>query len=235
MSEPLVALQPPKASVWQMYRAMVGIGILCGTVIVTVFQLTAPIIAQKRAEALQEAIFTVLEGAATSQSFVLTAEERFEPVTEGAKGGEGAGGTVVHAGYDDTGSLVGLAIEASGMGYQDTIRVLYGYSLAQKAIVGLQVLESKETPGLGDKIETDPGFRQNFSALDVTLDPQGSTPVHPIEVTKHGEKTDPWQIDGITGATISSKAIGDLLRSSTAFWLPLVERSTDDFRKLPAT
>ena len=27
MSTPLVALQPPKASVWQMYRAMVGIGI----------------------------------------------------------------------------------------------------------------------------------------------------------------------------------------------------------------
>ena len=49
--------------------------------------------------------------------------------------------------------IVGLAVEAQGMGYQDVIRVIYGYSFEQDAIVGIRVLESKETPGLGDKIE----------------------------------------------------------------------------------
>ena len=44
------------------------------------------------------------------------------------------------------------------MGYQDTIRVIYAYSFADRAIVGMQVLESKETPGLGDKIEIDADF-----------------------------------------------------------------------------
>ena len=44
------------------------------------------------------------------------------------------------------------------MGYQDVIRVLYGYSFAEEAVVGIRVLESKETPGLGTRIETDPDF-----------------------------------------------------------------------------
>ena len=36
------------------------------------------------------------------------------------------------------------------MGYQDVIHVLWGYSITEEAIVGLKVLESRETPGLGE-------------------------------------------------------------------------------------
>ena len=37
------------------------------------------------------------------------------------------------------------------MGYQDVIVVFYGYSSADDAVIGIRVLESKETPGLGDQ------------------------------------------------------------------------------------
>ena len=68
--------------------------------------------------------------------------------------GDGEDGiSLVHAGYDAEERLVGLAIDAQGMGYQDNIRVLYSYSFEQDAIIGFKVLESKETPGLGDKVE----------------------------------------------------------------------------------
>ena len=63
------------------------------------------------------------------------------------------GARLVHAGYDETGRLVGLALPARAMGYQDQIHALYGYSPEQEAIVGLRVLESRETPGLGDRID----------------------------------------------------------------------------------
>jgi hypothetical protein len=37
-------------------------------------------------------------------------------------------------------------------------------------------------------------------------------------------------VDGITGATISSVAIADILRRSTEEWIPRIHRSLDDFR-----
>jgi electron transport complex protein RnfG len=131
----------------------------------------------------------------------------------------------VYAGYDEQQRLVGLAVEAHGMGYQDVIRVLYGYSFAQEAIIGIRVLESKETPGLGDKIETDADFLENFKRLDVSLSADRSALLHPIEPVKHGRKEHPWQVDGITGATISSVAIAEILSRSTTYWIPRIRRN----------
>jgi electron transport complex protein RnfG len=214
---------PPR--VWHMYRSMVGVGLLCGLLIVTVFQVTRPTIERNKAEALQRAIFQVLPAARSSTTFVLTGDERFEVLQ-----GEGAGRQLVYAGYDEQQQLVGLAVAAQGMGYQDVIRVLYGYSFAEDAIVGIRVLESKETPGLGDKIETDPGFLENFVRLDVALTDDLSAIANPIEPVKPADKEHPWQVDTITGATISSKAIANILSSSSAYWMPRIRRNLDDFR-----
>jgi electron transport complex protein RnfG len=224
-AEASIPLTPPPR-VWPMYRAMVGIGVLCGALIVTVFQVTKPVIDRNKAEALQRAIFQVLPDARSSTAFRL-AGDGFEVLE-----GEGVGERLVYAGYDEQERLVGLAIEAQGMGYQDVIRVLYGYSFEHDAIVGIRVLESKETPGLGDKIEKDPDFTANFERLDVTLTEDLSTLVHPIEAVKHGRKTDPWQVDGITGATISSFAIGNILNQSASHWVPLIRRNLETFREV---
>ena len=225
------AAAPAAAAIWPMYRAMVGIGVLCGLTIVTVFQVTRPAIARNQAAVLERAIFQVLPAAQTRVSFLHT-DGRFE-VVEGEGDGDRAtdrsGATRIHAGYDAGRRLVGLALEARGMGYQDTIRVLYGYSFEHQAVIGLRVLESKETPGLGDKIETDEAFTRNFERLDVSLNADRSAIAHPIEVVKPGQKSEAWQIDGITGATISSVAIGNILRRSSAHWMPRVHQRVDDF------
>ena len=204
---------------WPLYRALVGVGVVCGLLIVSVFVLTGPVIARNEAAALQRAVFQVLPGAVERASFTLGADERFHAAKEGD-----AIRDQVHAGYDADGRLVGVAIEAQGMGYQDVIRVLYGYAPDRQAIVGMHVLASKETPGLGDKIEKDPAFRANFEALDVTISANGQSLQRPIEAVKSGAKTLPSQVDGITGATISSKAIATILRNSSARWVPLVYR-----------
>jgi electron transport complex protein RnfG len=212
---------------WQMYRSMVGVGAACGLLIVTVFQATRPVIERNKAEALQRAIFHVLPDARSSTTFRLDAEDRFRRL----EGEAGTGDPLVYAGYDEQRRLIGLAVAAQGMGYQDVIRVLYGYSFAEEAIVGIRVLESKETPGLGDRIETDPVFLENFRRLDVSLTEDLSQLAHPIEPVKHGKKEHPWQVDAITGATVSSNAIANILSRSAAFWIPRIRRNLDDLRE----
>ena len=225
MSDAELASRPAPPSIWHMYRAMVGVGVFCGLLIVTAFQVTQPIIERNKAEALQEAIFHVLPNTSTSRTYRLDKAGDFK-LLEGKAHGE----QLVYAGYDDREELVGLAVEAQGIGYQDVIGLIYGYSFAEEAIIGIQVLESKETPGLGDKIETDPAFLENFEALDVSLRDDLSELANPVVPVKHGAKTHPWEVDGITGATISSVAIAKILNQSAQYWVPRIQSRLGDFQ-----
>jgi electron transport complex protein RnfG len=208
-----------------MYRAMVGVGVACGLLIVGVFQATRPVIERNKAEALKSAIFHVLPDASSSKTYAYQQTDGFSVMA-----GDDSGAARVHAGYDGEGELVGVAVEAEGMGYQDVIRLIYGYSFAEDAIIGIQVLESKETPGLGDKIETDPDFLENFERLDVSLSEDGSALAHSITAVRHGEKEHPWEVDGITGATISSEAIASILNRSAQSWAPRIQGSLRDLQ-----
>ncbi len=210
-------------SPWPMFRAMVGVGLACGLGIVGMFLATRGTIERNRAEALRAAIFQVLPTAHSHETFVWNDDSGFAPATPEASGPQ------VYAAYGEQGQLVGLALEDAGMGYQDVIRVLYGYALDAQAIVGLAVLESRETPGLGDRIETDPAFRANFERLDATLSPDGASLANAIVAVKNGEKQHPWQIDGITGATISAEAIAAILHRSASAWAPRVQQRRGDF------
>jgi len=213
----IAPLQEKQTSAWEMYRAIVGIGAICALVIVGVFQGTAARIRDNQERFLAAAIAEVLPAAITTVAVGLSTEGRLVR----------ADATVelpVFLGYDAAGNLVGAAITAQGMGYQDNIRALYAYSFESKAIVGFKILDSKETPGLGDRVEIEPHFIANFEALDVRLDDSGTKLAHPVKTVKQGEKTEPWQVDGITGATITSTAIGDLLNASASLWIPVLER-----------
>lgn len=226
MSSVDAASAPATTSTWHMYRAMVGVGACCGLLIVATYQLTLPIIEQNKAEELKAAIFDVLPDATTSTAFRLEESGAFVAVD-----GDNQEGRRVYAGYDGDGNLAGVAVEAQGMGYQDVIRLIYGYAPGKQAIVGIRVLESKETPGLGDKIETDRDFLENFVRLDVSLADDGSELAHPIVPVKHGEKSNPWEVDGITGATISSKAIANILNASAQRWVPRIQDGLQDLEE----
>ena len=215
-----------QASSWEMIRALGGIGILCSLLIVYAFQVTLPIIEKNKTEYLEKSIFNVLPGATSRVTYKITDDNIIEPLqTDEPKVRK------VYAGYNEQGDLVGIAIEASGQGFQDIIRLLYGYSPEKKAITGFTVLESKETPGLGDKIQSDPTFLSNFKALDVTLTDDGSAIKNPIEMVKSGNKHNPWQIEAITGATISSRAVTKILQQSTEEYIPIIERNLKIFKR----
>lgn len=210
-----------EASSLRMILTMGLIGLIAGVLIVLTYQVTLPIIERNKAAALERAIFEVVPGARTQKAFGLRGDA-LEPLAAGEDAV-----TKYYACYGENGSLVGVAVPASGQGFQDIINLLYGYSPKCHCVVGMKVLESKETPGLGDKIMKDPDFKANFKDLDVTLDSSGEHPEHTIVLAKHGEKTDPWQIEAITGATISSRAVTAILRESTEAAVPVIEHNID--------
>ena len=113
------------------------------------------------------------------------------------------------------------------MGYADIIRILYGYDHVNEIVTGITVLESKETPGLGDKIEKDEAFLANFEALDVKLNASGDALANMVVPVKNGEKTNAWEVDGITGATISSRAIANIIGESSNIVLPVIRKNLD--------
>jgi len=210
----------------KMLKVMVGIGTLCALLIVLAFEGTLPRIEKLKAEALEQAVFKVLPGAMTKETFRLDENNTFSEVGNDVREGE-----LVYAGFDADHHLVGVAVEARGIGFADVVHVLYGYDPAKEAIVGFYVLESKETPGLGDKIESDPGFLANFQSLDVSTDPEKGALKNSVVTVKHGQKKNAWEIDGITGATISSRAVGNILGPSTAHWIPLIHQNVSTFMK----
>lgn len=207
-----------------MLTAMVGIGVMCALLIVLTYEGTRERISTLRAAALQEAIFRVVPGITATETWQRDASGVFvrtenPDVTQ----------PQIFTGYNEAGELVGFAIEASGQGYADVIRILYGYDPFSQKIIGFQVLESKETPGLGDKIEKDPAFLANFEGLDVSLNEAGNDLSHEVVATKAGEKEQPWEIDGITGATISSRAIADIIDKSASEVHPDLHENIEKF------
>lgn len=194
---------------------------LSGLLIVGTFQWTAPFIAANREAMIEAAIFSVVPGGSRKEAWGFRAGGVEKGLTTGAFGER------FYTVYGDDGTLVGVALETSAQGYQDVIRILYGYDPVKQVVTGITVLESKETPGLGDKIAKDPQFLANFEALDAQVDPATHEIVHGITVVKHGAKVNPWEIDGITGATVSSKAIGAMLDQGLRAALPRLRPHLD--------
>ncbi len=212
-------------SSFKLLLALTLTGMFSGLLVVMVYQYTKPLVEQNKREAIEKAIFKVIPGATRQRNFLLSVQGLLPAEQKGATG------EAIYAGYDDKGQLRGVAIEAAAQGYQDTVRILYGYRASCSCITGIKVLKMAETPGLGDRIASDPAFQKNFIALDASLNTDQQQLAHNIVTVKHGSKTHPWQIDAISGATISSKAVGRMLNLRSQAILPLLNRFIDVLRK----
>jgi len=190
--------------------ATLGIaGLLSGFAIVGAYRLTLPRIQENQAEALRRAVFEVVPGSERLERLVVQGGA-LVPAADAS-----ADAPSVYAAYTADGSFLGYAVPAAGAGFQDTIRLLYGYDPDRGRIVGMQVLESRETPGLGDRIYKDQAFVDQFR--DLAVEPQ-------VELVKE-TPTAPNQVDAITGATISSTAVVKIVNAGNQEWLAVLESS----------
>lgn len=194
------------------------IAMLSGLLVVGMYEYTRPIIAENQRVATEKAIFDVLPSAASRLTFLLV-DGRL------VRSDDRAGGTLIYAGYDSQGKLVGMALPASAQGYQDTIRILYGYDPQSGCITGYNVLKSTETPGFGTQIETNADFLANFQCLDARVDNSLSALLHVIRTVRHGSKQKAWEIDAISGSTITSNAVGRMLNQSAQALHPVIARN----------
>jgi Na+-translocating ferredoxin:NAD+ oxidoreductase subunit G len=210
-----LATAPADGSARAIYVVMVGIALVAGLVIALVFELTAERVAAEHARLQRQAVTDVLPGAIRWQALAETAAGELVPVDAGAAPG-------LFVGYDEADRLVGFAIPAQGMGYQDRISVLYGVDPALSRLLGLRVLESRETPGLGARIADDPAFLGAFRGLAIDYGSDG-TP-RPLQLA--GDTGATAGIDAISGATVSSHAVVRIVSDSLARWqaqLPIAE------------
>lgn len=96
--------------------------------------------------------------------------------------------------------LVGIAIETyTDKGFGGRVRIMVGF-LPDASIYNTVVLEHKETPGLGDKMDA---AKSNFP-----LQFNGKNP----NAYKLSVKKDGGDVDAITAATISSRAFCDAIQ-----------------------
>lgn len=225
MNPPAQSPAQPSSSV-NMILALGSIALISGVLVVLVFQTTLPLINENKRIAIEKAVFHVLPGTLSRQNFVFTEQGGLMPADARVAG------VTVYAGYDRQDTFIGIAAEAAAPGYQDVIRILFGYKPDCQCITGIKVLKMTETPGLGDKIAKDPAFLNNFQALDARLKDAGDGLLHAITTVKHGKKSQPWQIDAISGATISSNAIGKMLNESGEYIIPLVNAHEEEFLKV---
>jgi Na+-translocating ferredoxin:NAD+ oxidoreductase subunit G len=180
-------------------------GLVSGLAIVSAFQATLPRIQKNQAEALERAVFKVLPGASRMERLAWDGSR-----LQVAVAGKGELADTIFSGYGADGAILGFAVPAGGPGFQDTIRVIYGLDPAGAKVLGMEVLESRETPGLGDRIYKDEKFVAEFHDLVV----------EPVIRLIKGHGTAPNEVDAITGATISSTAIVRILNNANAVWRP---------------
>ena len=164
-----------EASSAKMLAVLTGISLLSAAVLGYIYISTYDKIEENRQAQIQEAVYAVLPGITDYE------EIQREPLTfKGEKDGQ----------------TVGYAVLAQGMGFQGNIVLMAGIDAELENLTGVMILETAETPGLGDRIRTEEYLGQ-FRGLDI--------------------KRSDISVDTITGATLSSEAVEKIVSRAVRY------------------
>ena len=195
---------------WKLVTMMTAAGALAGLLIVTAFQVTLPRIQHHQGQVMQVAIREVLKSPASFDTLYLHGGSLVKTLPAGvsAKGLE-----KVYLGYDSNGKRIGFAVSAAENGFQDLVTLMFGYDASAHKLIAMKVIANKETPGLGDKIEKDEAFVNEFAGAAAPL----------VGVKPGSGKEGPSDVAMITGATISARAVIRIINNSIERWQPLMD------------
>jgi electron transport complex protein RnfG len=210
-----------------MIRTLGLVSAICGLIIVGSYELTLPAVKENKRIALERAVFKVVPAAkSVAPYYAMPGGD----VVAAPEGDTPLGAIKFYAAYDAAGKLAGVAAEASSKGYADEVRVMIGYQAECQCVTGIGVVAMRETPGIGDRILTDKDFLANFKSLDVKLNADLSALANEVKTVKHGTKTQPWQIDAIAGATVTSRAVGRGINEAAQALLPRLYPKIDKLK-----
>jgi len=186
--------------------ALAGAG--SGLLVVSVYRITLPAVERYAGQRVEAAVREVLKAPVRWDTLYLV---------NGALTGVAAAGTNprelprAYLGRDGAGKPLGAAITAQEPGFQEEVQLMVGFDPASGSLTGIKLLEQKETPGLGDKIE-DSSFTGQFAGR-----------VAPLRGVKGAAGSDPGSVQTITGATISSRAVIRIVNHALERWRPLLQ------------
>jgi Na+-translocating ferredoxin:NAD+ oxidoreductase subunit G len=109
---------------------------------------------------------------------------------------------------------IGWVIRAETLGFAEKISMLVGVDDGCNKILGMRVIDQKETPGLGNFI-VEPEFTGQFSGKSTDSD---------IEVVKTS-RIDGNKVRAVTGATVSSRAVAGGINDAIRIAKPLIQQS----------
>jgi len=214
MSSGMTSGTPPNAAKdvrsWKLMTLMTAAGAIAGLLIVTAYQTTLPRIERHKGDVERAAVQEVLEAPHSFDTLYLhdgALVKRLPPGTS-TKGLE-----KVYLGHDAAGKRVGFALSGTENGFQDPVTVMFGYDAAAHTLIAMKVIASKETPGLGNKIESDSAFTSGFA--------HSAAPLNGVK--KDRGKNAPNDVLMITGATISSRAVIRIINDAIAHWQPFLD------------
>jgi Na+-translocating ferredoxin:NAD+ oxidoreductase subunit G len=175
----------------RMILVLTVVGLLSGSFLALVGALTKGRIEMNRQLEIQTAINEVLPETKTSHKI-------YEDNS-----------LTVYESQDENKNTVGFAVYASGSGFQDVITLMYGTDPSLSKIKELTILDQKETPGLGAKITDEKTFLRFWK--DRSCEEKLSLRKPAVDSF---EKLPPSEVNAITGATISSEKVLDIVNLS---------------------
>ncbi|MCK0097357.1 NADH:ubiquinone reductase (Na(+)-transporting) subunit C [Yoonia sp. F2084L] len=122
------------------------------------------------------------------------------------------------------GALLLIVLPVEGTGYQSTIRAMLALEPDLNTIAALTITEQGETPGIGARVE-DAAWLALWPGRQVA-DEDGNIVISVVR----GTATGPYQVDAISGATVTSNGVANMLR----YWLgdhgygPFLDRLTTE-------
>ena len=87
-------------------------------------------------------------------------------------------------------------------------------------IAGASFDHKGETPGLGAEIKDNPTFSENFKNKEIFRDGEFVS----VKVRKGGAQDPTYEVDGISGATVTADGVDKMLRSGIELYLPYLEK-----------
>lgn len=222
------AILPQTTPAAAMIRTLGLIAAICGLIIVAAYQSTYNAVQENKRIAVERAVYKVIPTAGSIVEYAALPSGEVEKV--GAGGSVPAGALKFYAGFDESGGLAGIAAEGAAKGYADNVRILFAYDPATSRITAFSVVAMRETPGIGDKILVDKDFLASFP-LDATISNDLKALANAIVTVKHGTKTKPWEVDAISGATITSRAVGKAINDAAQALLPRIAPNLDKLKE----
>jgi Na+-transporting NADH:ubiquinone oxidoreductase subunit C len=111
-------------------------------------------------------------------------------------------------------------VSVRGKGLWDEIWGNIALESDLNTIAGASFDHKGETPGLGAEIKDNPVFSENFIGKKIFKDDEFVS----VKVRKGGAQDPVYEVDGISGATVTADGVSKMLNEGIALYLPYFEK-----------